>query len=649
MIAFFPELYPDELLYSACSRYHARAGYRSRESTGRDLFGVSEAKVAIDLPSGLDAFVMGLQRYNRKTVDCLIDEHTLLPFYGPFVPPERLARLRADMRSSRGGAIHGRLGILTSGIGGDFLRFCSLCVEADRERFDETYWHRIHQVPGVEVCPVHRVFLEESAVHARRRGRRDAFVTAEQAVRPVAPRAVEDSNPDHQACLRLAHDAGWLLEQRGLIVESVASYRERYTGLLYGKGLSTYFGPVAITNLIKSLKEFYSRDLLAWLGCDLGRDYTWVHRLMHNTHRAQHPLQHLLLMHFLGTTVREFFELPIKRLPFGEGPWPCLDPTGNHFEKALITGYELTPKRKFPRALFRCDCGFAYLRTGPDESPEARYRADGVVATCPKWEDALTKLYLEGRSLRDLAEHFRVTTDVIFEHLTRLGLTTLFGRMGDNFGRSLTSGGWPATVAVSPELREAKRRLWLKLRKENHDLGRHKLRMKKMSLYCWLKKNDEEWFESQLPSRRPSEGPGVYINWPKRDAEAARAVRQEAAHIKGMPGRPVRVSKTSVAANLGILAVVTKRGELMPLTLEVLAEVSESVEDYAMRRVRWAADCFRAEGTIASTWEIRIRAAVSNKVAKYPRVSAAIKDAMLGLVAVKFSRSDDGCGISEHV
>lgn len=38
MIAFFPEIYPDELLYSLLARYHARSGYVRFTYAAADLF-----------------------------------------------------------------------------------------------------------------------------------------------------------------------------------------------------------------------------------------------------------------------------------------------------------------------------------------------------------------------------------------------------------------------------------------------------------------------------------------------------------------------------------------------------------------------------------------------------------------------------------
>jgi len=62
MVGFFPDPYPDELLYSVCARYHHRVRYRAHRATAQDLFG-ARVVTAIDLtssaeiqpPSGLDA------------------------------------------------------------------------------------------------------------------------------------------------------------------------------------------------------------------------------------------------------------------------------------------------------------------------------------------------------------------------------------------------------------------------------------------------------------------------------------------------------------------------------------------------------------------------------------------------------------------
>ena len=164
MIGFFTDPYPDELLYSALARYHRRARNLSKEATARDLFGNKRAKIVVDLPTRLDYFASQLPS-ETYSVNRLIDEYTMLPFYSPFTPSERHVALRQSMSGEGGGSLHARLGILTSGIDVKHLRFCILCVQEDRE----PYWHRIHQAPGVKVCPTHSILLSLSDVSVRNR------------------------------------------------------------------------------------------------------------------------------------------------------------------------------------------------------------------------------------------------------------------------------------------------------------------------------------------------------------------------------------------------------------------------------------------------------------------------------------------------
>jgi hypothetical protein len=399
------------------------------------------------------------------------------------------------------------------------------------------------------------------------------------------------------------------------------------------------------------LKRYYSDEFLERLGCGLEKNYNWAHRLVHNTRRSQHPLEHLLLMHFLGVTAREFFRLPARRLPYGEGPWPCLNLAADHFGEALVTEYGLvatTRRFPMPRGIFRCRaCGFAYCRSGPDNSPGARFTAERVIASTPAWVNALRKLYREGRGRDELARHFHLTPEALSEQLTRLGKSTLPG--ATHRDRRKTSAdsdkkGSRLKTPRHPERREENRKSFLRMIEENPGLGRSALRLKDTSVYDWLYDYDRAWLDAHLPPHKHSKGPGVTINWADRDAETAKTVREEAARMRSAPGRPVRVTKTGLAKKIGQLAVVSKRGNLMPSTVRALSEVSESIEDYAARRVRWAAECYRAEGLCPSTWQLQIRAAVSNKVAKHPAVRAAMEAAVESLDPQHFSARGRGTG-----
>ena len=260
MIAMVPEIYPDELVFSFCSRYHQRMSYRSRESTGRDLFENAMTKPAIDFPSRLEQLAQGYVFNNWITVDRLIDCHTLLPFYQPFVPADRISQIRTDMKAPRGGAVHARIGVLTNRVRDQNLRFCPSCVRKDRATFGETYWHRLHQLPGIDVCPKHRVFLENTTGHPCPSSRKNTFVTAEQSITNIQARKLDESNPDHKAYLKLANDARWLLDHPNFTENH--SIQELYSRWFYARDLSWYSGRVKVTFLCGQIQNHYSATLL---------------------------------------------------------------------------------------------------------------------------------------------------------------------------------------------------------------------------------------------------------------------------------------------------------------------------------------------------------------------------------------------------
>jgi Tn7-like transposition protein D/TniQ protein len=631
MIGMFPEFYPDELVFSACSRYHERMGYRSRESTGRDLFGKAVAKVSVDFPSLLEALIESCPWAQWKSADQLIQQHTLLPFFGPFVPAKRLVQIKADMQGSRGGSIHARLGVLTHNIRDRNLRFCPLCVGHDRANFPETYWHRLHQLPGIDVCPVHKVFLERTSVNPRTRKRSEAFVTAEQTIGNCSARYLDDSNRDHQTLLQLAQDARWLLDQQQL--SNDGGNRERYFALLYSRELSAYSGPVKVARLCEQITGHFSEELLQRFNCKVETRYNWVKKLLHESAKSQHPIERLLMIRFLGATAKEFFDLPARRTPFGDGPWPCLNVVSSHFREAVINRYDLTStnQHKNPKATFKCGCGFAYFRIGPDDSLAARYKATGFETVTTPWLNELRYHVEMSAPLTALADRFHTTVEAIKYVLT-------------NTAKPLDAQqSFHPICPIAPKsekdwkaVRGRRRKMWLEQLTKNPATSRSVLCKQSPALFTWLNAYDREWIQKHLPPRLKQRGPGIRTDWLEQDKQLAQAVRQQADAMRNALGRPIRISTTCLAARIGKLAVLTKRGHLLPLTRQVLQEVSETIEEYAVRRVQWASEIFQKTGTSPSASELQVRACVSPKIAQHPLVQAAIKANVRLLVTAQF-------------
>ena len=76
MIAFFPEIYPDELLYSQLARYHAKSGYMIYRSTAEDLFMNPTVRPEIDFVNRLS--LDALNNITRTvSIESIIEKHTM--------------------------------------------------------------------------------------------------------------------------------------------------------------------------------------------------------------------------------------------------------------------------------------------------------------------------------------------------------------------------------------------------------------------------------------------------------------------------------------------------------------------------------------------------------------------------------------------
>ena len=325
MIGFFPDPYPDELIYSFCARFHERVQYPCSRLTIQELFGVPRTIVNVALPNSLGKLISSLPSGHQYTVDRLIDEHSLLSFCSPFLEPDYIITLRKYMledsrRDLRKLSLFAAQGLPLA----EWFQYCPLCAEDDRKFFGECYWHRLHQLLGVRVCPVHKVFLENSKARSSSKILPYKLACAEQAVEIKSLHPLDLSNPCHEALLRIANDATWLLHQPSLVL-GIEPIRNYYLYLLENCWLSSDVGKVHVNELLKAFINYYPPGFLKLIACELDAKkrhgwrchYNWLLRLVRpSSQKAHPPIHHLLLIHFLGFTVDEFFKLLEPVRPF---------------------------------------------------------------------------------------------------------------------------------------------------------------------------------------------------------------------------------------------------------------------------------------------------------------------------------------------
>lgn len=180
-IAYFPEIYPDELVYSVLARYYVHSGYSAYIFCAEDIFVNKRISPDMEFLNVLKPEVLGFL-CRKMTMSELVERHTMFPYYARFLPYGRRNRAFEAM-CNMSGDYNNLLAIPKRKNGGHrYLRYCPLCAEEDRQLYGEAYWHRDHQLTGVSVCPKHSSKLFNSSIIISRKASPN-LVTAEQEIK----------------------------------------------------------------------------------------------------------------------------------------------------------------------------------------------------------------------------------------------------------------------------------------------------------------------------------------------------------------------------------------------------------------------------------------------------------------------------------
>jgi hypothetical protein len=541
----------------------------------------------------------------------------LLPFYSPFVSRARVKKIEDEMIKDVPCNILSSLGIRAKQVlPFEYLRFCPMCLSDDRKQYNETYWHRLHQLSGVLVCPAHNCFLENSLL---RWGRESSasFQTAEEFIPPLEPRYIDPNSKDHQILLKIAKDAEWLLSQKDLCLET-GELQKRYFNLLLKKGFAYYNDRVRHNKLVKACNEYFSPELFKQVGRISERD-NWLTILVepHKQEVVFHPVRHLLLMNFLGLTAEEFFTSFVEFKPFGDPPYPCLNKAADHYAEMRISKCEIydnlskdDSKKGRPIAYFACDCGFTYQRVGPDESETDKFDFSLVREYGHIWENKLTEMWSNlNLSILEIGQYLRISELTVCRHAIRLDLPM-------NTENSRPLKGYARYRNPKMDLSKRKqdyRNKWLKVVKNNPGLTRNELMKAEIFLYLWLRRNDEEWVEKHLPPVNKIPKNTIRLDWKKIDEDLSKKIETVCQEIYKLNKFPVRVSITEIIRRIGYKKWIDKRENKLLLTDEVLNKNLESLEDYMIRKLLWAKEEYIEEKITRTLAQLKVRAVIRNK------------------------------------
>lgn len=397
MISFLPSIFPDELFYSWVVRYHKYSGNCSPGTTMQELFNKKRGGLNIYLPINIEFLIEQIPNNSVMTSEDIIDNHTIFPYLRIFMTQEEIKRTIESIKhgteysKNKDKTVINAQNIFDINV----FKICCACYKEDKSIFGEAYIHRSHQIPGSLICMKHMQRFVNFKIP--RNLSESEFIDINQY-------KIDFKNDDKEITpeiINISNDMNYLLNlnSKSLNFNIISS---KYDALLK-KYLYKCKSIINRSKVIEDLVKYYSKNFLESLNAiKTDKESTkWIKYVTKDVNKRVSPVRHLLLMRFLAGSAEEFVNYIGSGNPFGEGPWPCLNPVANHYKKMMIKNCSITKYSKKVIAVFKCnDCGFTYTRKLKSDIYELyTIREYGHV-----WEEKLKQLLRQNKTKNRIAK-----------------------------------------------------------------------------------------------------------------------------------------------------------------------------------------------------------------------------------------------------
>ncbi|WP_083939029.1 TnsD family Tn7-like transposition protein [Gracilibacillus lacisalsi] len=600
MITYLPTLYPGELLYSWFARYHVHSGNLSFKQTTFDLFGSTSHISTPDLPCRLLYLYDQCRHFCPSPPQEWVLKHTFYNYYTTFSTSQIREKVMRCMLEGTNHALHMLTGHMASTVNDiKNFRYCHVCKNEDISSYGEPFLHTIHQLPSCLVCPHHGEILLETSIPFRgfnKHEYRPLLCTDYNSRRII-------SNINHETfeiLFTMAKESQLLID--GNFQFDPEEIQKYYKVLLNRQGLLSPKGNVRQQLLFSRFSHFFNEDTLELLqsAIQLESESNWLKSITRKHRKVFHPTRHLLFMNFVGTSIESLTTTKPIENAFGEGPFPCLNIAANHYKKDIINNVIIThcSKTQKPIGTFTCQCGFIYTRRGPDPNSENRYCISRIKQFGGVWMSKLEVLVSKKEySLRKIARQLNVDTKTVIKYSKK--------KRSHSIKSESVSGN---TISIIKYRRE-----WLFLQHKNPTLSKTNLRKLNPKLFMWLYRNDKEWLNNHSPKLIELNPPSNKINWSHRDEEIAKIIIPKVIQILNH-SKPLRVTRNKIGKLIRKQALLERHLEKLPITNFILAEVTESVEEFQIRRVVWAFNELKDQQEVIKMWELKRFAGLPNRI-----------------------------------
>lgn len=548
MFVQVPKPYEGELLYSVIARYITYYGMSWR-SAYMALFGF-RISARFDLPTGLAELSNRTALTWARSPFQIATELTQFPYFVRFLPETKanlVLRLMSGRNSLRGSHLYTRLGLSSSTIKNPpTLLFCKSCRETDLMRFGETYWRRVHQLPGVLVCHEHGCILSHSTAPALAGKNWTYFDATTYTVSEGAVPVEQLSFTETEIARSIASRSSQILSDPSPCFqpdELKAEYRSSLTECGFVDRANSF----SASRAEAALRRFYGDRLLKLFGCTITQGRSgWLRTMLHPSRAApRHPLRHILLEVFLSSCASS----PASGVRCGAGVWKCPNPYGHHTSQFPIRAYKSKPRQNMaPVISAQCPCGMRFAFSDVSPTDPLVPRISSVRKLAPSWRRQLLHQRGLGTHIRSIATQNALPFSCVRKALAE-----------------------PEVPITDQEHLAQLRSEWHRLLVDAPGQSRSTARERNPGLYAELKMLDPEWLhgtgtQKSKPRRLSSE------DWNDRD-------QMWASHLAGVARKlredhpSCKISATSILRNAGLKLWILSKAQQLPECQKVLSRL----------------------------------------------------------------------------
>jgi hypothetical protein len=308
MFRFESGLYKDELFYSFVGR--------NLSSEPQDVVYAILKNMKIKYRAPYIQFSSYLKRYSELIPESfkyssayIIQSSTRYPLYAPFLLSARKKSVIEKITGDNPNGLYELLGMPGGHLFNNkkSLRYCPLCVVEDIKNHGEAYFHWVHHIDGLIVCPDHGCNIKKYA-NIDKLPLFNRFYLLEPANIDLNPCQLEDKDTQTRL-IHIANQASLLLNINFNKFD-IDSVSERYYAHLKEREFITNIAHVRIKELCHQFKQYYGENLLSTIKSDFDSDdrKNWIRSFFGYKNILLHPIRHVLLINFLCDGVKTFFD-----------------------------------------------------------------------------------------------------------------------------------------------------------------------------------------------------------------------------------------------------------------------------------------------------------------------------------------------------